>query len=109
VRGWRIARQTPATLAEQAQQYNSVIRGWCVDYGGFYQTALRQMSRYIDGKLEQWAICKYQTLSRRKRRSVEWLPRWRRKARCYFSTGLFSRTRLDNKGCVNRESLCTVS
>src|ERR1043166_7203931 len=28
VRGWRIPRQTPATLAELAQQYNSVIRGW---------------------------------------------------------------------------------
>jgi RNA-directed DNA polymerase len=28
VRGWRIPRQTPATLAELAEQYNSVLRGW---------------------------------------------------------------------------------
>jgi hypothetical protein len=41
VRGWRIPRQTPATLAELAEQYNSVIRGWWEYYGAFYQTAMR--------------------------------------------------------------------
>jgi group II intron reverse transcriptase/maturase len=75
VRGWRISRQTPATLAELAQQYNSVIRGWWEYYGSFYQTAMRELFRYIDRKLEQWARRKYKTLSRHKRRSVEWLAR----------------------------------
>jgi group II intron reverse transcriptase/maturase len=75
VRGWRIPRQTPATLAELAQQYNSVIRGWWEYYGTFYQTAMREPFRYIDRKLEQWARRKYKTLSRHKRRSVEWLAR----------------------------------
>ena len=28
VRGWRISRQTPATLTELEQQYHSVIGGW---------------------------------------------------------------------------------
>ena len=75
VRGWRIPRQTPATLAELAQQYNSVIRGWWEYYGSFYQTAMREPSRYIDSKLELWARRKYKTLSRHKRRSLEWLCR----------------------------------
>ena len=75
VRGWRIPRQTPATLAELAEQYNSVIRGWCEYYGTFYQTAMRELFQYIDNKLEQWARRKYKTLSRHKRRSVEWLSR----------------------------------
>jgi group II intron reverse transcriptase/maturase len=75
VRGWRIPRQTPATLAELAEQYNSVIRGWCEYYGTFYQTAMREPFRYIDRKLEQWARRKYKTLSRHKRRSLEWLSR----------------------------------
>ena len=75
VRGWRIPRQTPATLAELAEQYNSVIRGWWEYYGAFYQTAMREPFRYIDSKLEQWARRKYTTLSRHKRRSVEWLSR----------------------------------
>ena len=75
VRGWRIPRQTPATLAELAEQYNSVIRGWWEYYGTFYQTAMRELFQYIDYKLEQWARRKYKTLSRHKRRSVEWLSR----------------------------------
>lgn len=75
VRGWRISRQTPATLAELAEQYNSVIRGWWEYYGTFYQTAMRELFRCIDRKLEQWARRKYKTLSRHKQRSVEWLAR----------------------------------
>lgn len=75
VRGWRIPRQTPATLAELAEQYNSAIRGWWEYYGSFYQTAMREPFRYIDHKLEQWARRKYKTLSRHKRRSLEWLAK----------------------------------
>lgn len=73
VRGWRIPRQTPATLAELAEQYNSVIRGWWSYYGSFYPTAMRELARHIDRKLEHWARRKYNTLSRHKRRSVDWL------------------------------------
>lgn len=73
VRGWRIPRQTPATLAELAEQYNSVIRGWWSYYGTFYPTAMRELARHIDRKLEHWARRKYHTLSRHKRRSVDWL------------------------------------
>jgi hypothetical protein len=75
VRGWRIPRQTPATLAELAEHYNSAIRGWWNYYGAFYPTAMRELVRYIDRKLEHWARRKYKTLSRHKRRSVEWLSR----------------------------------
>ena len=73
VRGWRIPRQTPATLAELAEQYNSVIRGWWSYYGAYYPTAMRELARHIDRKLEHWARRKYKTLTRHKRRSAEWL------------------------------------
>jgi RNA-directed DNA polymerase len=75
VRGWRINRQTPATIAELAEQYNPAIRGWWNYYGTFYPTAMHELSRYIDRKLERWARRKYKTLSRHKRRSEEWLRR----------------------------------
>jgi len=42
VRGWRIPRQTPATLTELSQQYHSVIGGWWQYYRTFYQTAMRE-------------------------------------------------------------------
>jgi Uri superfamily endonuclease len=75
VRGWRIHRQTSATLAELAKQCNPAIRGWWNYFGAFYRTAMHRLNRYIDERLEQWARRKYKTLLRRKRRSVDWLRR----------------------------------
>jgi len=71
VRGWRIYRQTPATLAELAKQCNPAIRGWWNYYGAFYRTAMHKLSRYLDQKLEQWARRKYKMLLRHERRSLE--------------------------------------
>jgi group II intron reverse transcriptase/maturase len=73
VRGWRLYRQTPGTLAELAQQYNPVIRGWWNYYGAFYRTVMYRLMGFIDRKLEQWARRKYKTLSRRKQGSADWL------------------------------------
>jgi RNA-directed DNA polymerase len=103
VRGWRIPSQTPATLAELVEQYNSAIRGWFEYYGAFYQTAMRELCRYIDQKLERWARRKYKTLSRHKGRSVEWLGRMKKNCPGYLPTGVFSRSGLDDKSRVNRE------
>ena len=75
VRGWRIHRQTSATLADLAKRYNPAIRGWWNYFGAFYRTAMAKLYRYIDQRLEQWARRKYKTLLRRKRRSVDWLRR----------------------------------
>ena len=77
VRGWRIHHQTPETLAGLAQQCNPAIRGWWNYYGAFYQTAMHELFRYVDRKLVRWAIRKYKTLSRHKRRGEEWLRRRR--------------------------------
>ena len=101
VRGWRIPRQTPATLAELAQQYNSVMRGWWEYYGAFYQTAMREIFRYVDSKLEQWARRKYKTLSRHKRRSVEWLGRVKKNCPGIFAHWRVFETGFDNKSRVN--------
>lgn len=73
VRGWRLHRQTPGKLAEMARQCNPTIRGWWNYYGSFYPTALHQLWRYVDQRLERWARSKYKTLRKHKARSVEWL------------------------------------
>jgi len=75
VRGWQFHRQTPAKLADLAQQYNPTIRGWWQYYGTFYQTAMHGLFQYIDQKLERWARRKYKTLKRHKQRSEEWLTK----------------------------------
>jgi RNA-directed DNA polymerase len=63
-RGAQLHRQTPGKLAELAQQYNPVIRGWWNYYGEFYRTVMYKLLGYIDRKLEQWARRKYINLSR---------------------------------------------
>ncbi len=78
VRGWRLHRQTPGTLAELAQQYNPVIRGWWNYYGEFYRTVMYKLLGYIDRKLEQWARRKYKNLSRHKQGSADWLRQMKR-------------------------------
>jgi group II intron reverse transcriptase/maturase len=78
VRGWRLYRQTAGTLAELAQQYNPVIRGWWNYYGAFYRTVMYKLMGFIDRKLEQWARRKYKTLSRHKQGSADWLRQMRR-------------------------------
>jgi RNA-directed DNA polymerase len=75
VRAWQLPRRTPATLAEFAEQYNPMIRGWWQYYGAFYRTAMHELARYIDRKLERWAIRKFKRLSRRSRRGADWLQR----------------------------------
>jgi group II intron reverse transcriptase/maturase len=73
VRGWRIHRQTPATLGDLARQYNPAIRGWWNYFGAFYRTAMQKLHRYIDQRLEQWARRKYKTLLRHRLLSAVWL------------------------------------
>jgi group II intron reverse transcriptase/maturase len=75
IRGWRLARRTPETLAELARQCNPAVRGWWNYYGAFYPSALRDLWRYMDHRLERWARRKYKTLQHRKRGSGEWLAK----------------------------------
>jgi RNA-directed DNA polymerase len=75
VRAWQLPRRTPATLAEFAEQCNPIIRGWWNYYGTFYRTAMLELARYIDRKLERWAVRKFKRLSRRQRRGLHWLQR----------------------------------
>jgi RNA-directed DNA polymerase len=84
VREWRMHRQTSATLADLARQYNPTIRGWSNYFGAFYRTAMHRLYRYIDQRLEQWARRKYKTLVRRKTRSVAWLRQRKSESRSLF-------------------------
>lgn len=75
VRGWKLHRQTPAALAELAQQYDSTIRGWMNYYEAFYRTEMQKLYQYLDQRLMQWARRKYKTLRKRKLRSADWLDK----------------------------------
>jgi len=79
VREWKLHRQTPKALVDLARQCNPTLRGWWNYYGAFHQTAMHRFFQYFDRRLEQWARRKYKTLTRRRRRSAEWLSKMKTK------------------------------
>ena len=85
VHGWKLHRQTPANLAELAEHYNPIIRGWWQYYGAFYRRSMYRLFQYIDLKLKQWARRKYKTLCRHGRRSAEWLSKMKKVCPQIFS------------------------
>lgn len=103
VRGWRIHRRTPATLAELAKQCHPTIRGGWNYFGAFYRTAMHKLSRYIDQRHEPWARRKYKTLLRR---SVDWLG-WMNLPEC-STTGVWLEISLGNGSRVNDERVSSL-
>ena len=105
MRGWRIHRQTSATLADLAKQCNPVIRGWWNYYGAFHRSAMHKLWRYIDQRLEKWARRKYKTLLRRGRRSVDWLRRMKSESpRMFFHWSVVGNKVGQWEPCKSRDS-----
>lgn len=79
IKGWRLNRQTYATLEQLAQQYDPILRGWWNYFGRFYKTEMRVLIDYIDLRLATWVRRKYKNLRGHKQRSIDWLRRIARK------------------------------
>jgi len=62
LKGWRLHRQTFATLEHLADQYNATLRGWWNYYGSFYKTEMRSLIDYLNQRLAGWARRKYKKL-----------------------------------------------
>lgn len=73
IRGWKLQRQTPASIEEFSHKYNPVLRGWWQYYGRFYKTEMRKVFNHFDRKLAYWVRRKYKKYAGHKRRSVYWL------------------------------------
>ncbi len=69
IKGWRLHRQTFATLEHLAHQYNATLRGWWNYYGSFYKTEMRSLIDYLNQRLAGWARRKYKKLKCHKRQS----------------------------------------
>jgi beta-galactosidase/beta-glucuronidase len=93
IKQWRLPRQTPGTLEELARQSNPVVRGWKNYYGAFYPSALDDLWRYLDQRLESWGRHKYKTLRRHKQRSAEWLGKMKN-----AYPGMFEHWRVKGQG-----------
>jgi len=75
IRGWKLQRQTPASIGELAAHYNPILRGWLNYYGHFYKSALLRVFDRFEAALVRWARRKYKKLRRHEGRSYLWI--WR--------------------------------
>jgi group II intron reverse transcriptase/maturase len=72
-RNWRIRCRTDKSLADLANMFNPVMRGWINYYGSFHRSALYAVFRPLDRALAKWARRKYKSLKGHKRRSWQWV------------------------------------
>jgi group II intron reverse transcriptase/maturase len=75
IRGWKIPRQTPASIGELASRYNPILRGWLNYYGCFTRSAMYKVFLHFEASLARWVRRKYKPLRRHRGQSYMWL--WR--------------------------------
>jgi RNA-directed DNA polymerase len=92
IRSWKIQRQTPVTLADLAQKYEPILRGWWNYYASFYKTEMRKVFDHFDRALTRWARRKYKRFVGHHRRSVHWLRGLARKQpRLFYHWSVFGK------------------
>jgi RNA-directed DNA polymerase len=92
IRSWKIQRQTPVTLADLAQKYEPILRGWWNYYASFYKTEMRKVFDHFDRALTRWARRKYTRFVGHPRRSVHWLRGLARKQpRLFYHWSVFGK------------------
>ncbi len=75
VRIWRLQTRSDKTLEDLSSMFNPKIRGWINYFSKYYKSALYPVMRHINDILAKWAIRKYKTLRRHRRRGRYWLGR----------------------------------
>ena len=73
IRDWQLGCRIDKRIDDLARIFNPVIRGWITYYGRYYKSALYPTLRYLDGRLESWAMSKYRRLRRHRRRARHWI------------------------------------
>ena len=73
IRGWRIHRRSDMTFAEIIAFVNTRVAGWAAYYGRFYKSALYAAFRGLNVYLMRWAMRKYKSLKRSRKKAWAWL------------------------------------
>ena len=73
IRDWQLGCRIDKRIDDLARIFNPIIRGWMNYYGRYYKSALYPTLRYLDGRLESWAMSKYRRLRRHRRRARNWI------------------------------------
>lgn len=68
-----IKRCFSLSVEELARAINPMLQGWVNYYGSFRKSEMSAIYDYINEKLMKWAMRKYKSLQRRKKRAGQWL------------------------------------
>lgn len=66
IKSWYLLHQTQITLAEVADKYNSVLRGWLNYYGLYGKNELKKVLHHMNDHLVMWVIRKFDKLKTKK-------------------------------------------
>jgi RNA-directed DNA polymerase len=78
IRRWTLHHRSDKSLADLADLYNPVIRGWIGYYSNFYRTQLRSTLKRIDLYVIRWARRKFKRLVHQTKGARDWFDRVRR-------------------------------
>jgi len=73
IRENNITRRTNSDLADIADVWNPILRGWIVYYGVYRRSELIKVFRYFNAKLVKWVMRKYKKLKNRKNAAYEYM------------------------------------
>nr|WP_255666907.1 group II intron maturase-specific domain-containing protein [Halanaerobium polyolivorans] len=66
IKSWYLLHQTQITLAEIAEKYNVVLRGWLNYYGFYGKNELKKVLHHMNNHLVMWVIRKFDKLKTKK-------------------------------------------
>lgn len=75
IRELNIRRQTQLSLADIAQRFNPLLRGWIEYYGRYAPSALYPLLRYVNQTLLAWAMRKFRRFADHKIRASQFLQK----------------------------------
>lgn len=96
---WKLSRRTGQTLDDIAQDINDVVRGKLNYYSKFYRSALDEVVQNLDQHLIKWALRKYKSFKRSRKRGKGWLDGVKRRQPKLFAHWCWRRTLL-SEGAV---------
>jgi RNA-directed DNA polymerase len=84
-RKWKLPRRTDKTLADLANMFNPVLRGWIIYYGAYHRSEMKHALQFLNYSLATWVQRKFKTFRGRRTRATRWLGRLARREPSMFA------------------------
>jgi len=73
IRGMEIQRKTRTSLEDLAEMINPILRGWINYFNKYHKTSIYSIRYRMDCILVNWALHKYKSFNRSRKKAYDWL------------------------------------